>query len=106
MACGGRVRALARRGVVPVLVVSDADHAGLSRRRRARAATDAARLGASLWLASEKCATHMPPEIGGVPVATIPYALDLPAPLQHALRACRKGEPWLPAEPSAAWALP
>ncbi len=72
---------LGRRGVRPARVIAVPDH-GLGPRRVRRAF---AQPGPScdLWLATEKCATHL--EAAGIDHHVIPHALALPARLRAAL---------------------
>ena len=64
----GRVSAwLGRRGVVPKVVLSGGDHRAVSAR-----AMRAAGKGLDAWVATEKCATHLPRSLGP-PVFSLEY---------------------------------
>jgi tetraacyldisaccharide 4'-kinase len=79
---------LRARGIAPSEVVHLADHA------RGRAVTHAmagaVKRGVAhrvdLWVCTSKCARRLPGSIGGVPIATIDYAVSVPGSLQEALR--------------------
>jgi tetraacyldisaccharide 4'-kinase len=74
------LRFLARRGVVPVERVHARDHGALAR-APLRAPVD-------LWLATEKCALHVPADAARVaPLATIDHALVLSPSLRARLAA-------------------
>jgi tetraacyldisaccharide 4'-kinase len=73
------LRFLARRGVHPVVVVRAADHGRMS--ARALAAHDE-RL--DLWLATPKCALHLPGPVRA-PLATVDHALVLSAVIRARL---------------------
>jgi tetraacyldisaccharide 4'-kinase len=83
------LRFLARRGVVPVAVARAADH------RRLPVA--ALRAPVDVWLASEKCALHVPADAARIaPVGTIDHALALSPGLGQRLarlRPAREGAP-------------
>jgi tetraacyldisaccharide-1-P 4'-kinase len=71
LARGDRIaRFLALRGVTPRCIVTGRDHVT----PKPRPAT--AHPKVALWLASAKCASHLPPTLSGIPVATIDYALN------------------------------
>jgi tetraacyldisaccharide-1-P 4'-kinase len=75
------VASLARRGVFPRVVVRGADHGRISR----RAIEDANPRGVDLWIASEKCALHVPRS--SAPLAVISHDLALSDGLARALTA-------------------
>jgi tetraacyldisaccharide 4'-kinase len=64
------VRFLAARGVTPRRLVNGLDHAA----PRLPSASVGRRV--HVWLATAKCAAHLPSTLNGIPVATIDYALD------------------------------
>jgi len=72
--------------VIPALVVAHGDHLSSSPRETASVLREARRVGIDLWLTTAKCATRLPAELGGVPVATLNYSLLLEESLQEALR--------------------
>jgi tetraacyldisaccharide 4'-kinase len=75
------VASLARRGVFPRVVVRGADHGRISR----RAIEDANPRGVDLWIASEKCALHVPRS--SAPLAVISHDLALSDGVARALTA-------------------
>jgi tetraacyldisaccharide 4'-kinase len=82
----GRLEAaLAREGVNPVLLLRHGDHAVPSPRDIAEAIARARRADVDLWVSTSKCVTHLPPHLGGIPVATLGYELSLPTTLVNAL---------------------
>ena len=64
------VRFLAARGVTPRRIENALDHAT----PRVPSATEGRRV--DVWLATAKCATHLPSTLNGIPLATIDYAID------------------------------
>jgi tetraacyldisaccharide 4'-kinase len=87
------LRSLARRGVVPRVVVCGRDHGPLGA-RAGRRVTKAREL--DLWLATPKCALHATREMPWLPVAVLDHSVTLHAALRNALRgAWRSARPAL-----------
>jgi tetraacyldisaccharide 4'-kinase len=78
-------RALAGRGVYPIVVQTCADHGP------ARIPAKSACRGVDLWLCTSKCRTHLPTNLWEAPIATLDHSLRLEAPLKTALARLDRG---------------
>jgi tetraacyldisaccharide 4'-kinase len=73
------VRMLDRYGIHPVTTIALADHATLDAKARDRART----APVDDWLTTARCATKLPPAIGGRPVSWLDHDVDVAALNRH-----------------------
>lgn len=81
--------ALAREGIHPLRVLCLADHARFDHKTLNRARD----LGLDAWLTTARCATKLPPWLGGAPVLALDHRIDVEPLLVRLLRGSREGAP-------------
>ncbi len=83
------LRGLARRHVLPQVVVRARDHGPFGSRARRAVRSESARCvrGVDVWLATPKCALHAIRALPGLPLAVLDHAVVLDPMLRNTLRA-------------------